>query len=113
MTFKKKQTEAPKTLTPHGAHDDLIERPDVGFTRPAEAPEVRVARERLERFGSEQRMNALLEALALVQQARDLEVSRGRTAALPEGCFTLQRLLIAVLEVMTPEQRAEVRRRLG
>jgi hypothetical protein len=56
---------------------------------------------------------ALHEALELVQHARELEVSRGRTAALPEGCFPLQRLLIAVLESMTPEQRAEVKRRLG
>lgn len=57
--------------------------------------------------------NTLQEALAIVQHARELEARRGRTNALPEGAFALQRLLIALLETLTPEQRAEVRRRLG
>jgi hypothetical protein len=56
---------------------------------------------------------ALHEALEIVQHARELEARRGRTNALPEGAFALQRLLIALLETLTPEQRAEVRRRLG
>jgi hypothetical protein len=59
------------------------------------------------------RGDPLHEALDIVQHARELEAQRGRTNALPEGCFSLQRLLIAMLETLTPEQRAEVRRRLG
>lgn len=65
------------------------------------------------RAASAVRMNTLDEALALVQHARELEARRGRSNALPEGAFALQRLLIALLETLTPEQRAEVRRRLG
>ena len=65
------------------------------------------------RAGTEQRANALHESLAIVQHARDMEASRGRSVALPEGAFVLQRLFIALLETLTPEQRAEVRRRLG
>ncbi|HEY3500670.1 MAG TPA: hypothetical protein VGK73_38520 [Polyangiaceae bacterium] len=61
----------------------------------------------------EHRGNTLQESLDLVQHARELEARRGRTNALPEGAFALQRLLIALLETLTPEQRAEVRRRLG
>lgn len=62
----------------------------------------------------EHRGNTLQESLALVQHARDLEARRGRgSVQLPEGAFALQRLLIALLETLTPEQRAEVRRRLG
>jgi hypothetical protein len=58
--------------------------------------------------------NPLQESLAIVQHARELEVRRGRgSVPLPEGAFALQRLLIALLDTLTPEQRAEVRRRLG
>jgi hypothetical protein len=58
---------------------------------------------------------ALHEALELVQYARDVETRRqGLTMnRLPREIMPLQRLLIAVLESMTPEQRADVRRRLG
>jgi len=59
------------------------------------------------------RGDALQESFAVVQHARELEARRGRTNALPEGAFALQRLFIALLETLTPEQRAEVRRRLG
>lgn len=57
--------------------------------------------------------NTLRESLEIVQHARELEARRGRTNALPDGAFALQRLLIALLETLSPEQRAEVRRRLG
>jgi hypothetical protein len=63
--------------------------------------------------GAAERASALNESLAIVQHARELEARRGRTHALPDGAFALQRLLIALLETLTPEQRAEVRRRLG
>lgn len=65
------------------------------------------------REAAAKRASALNESIALVQHARELEARRGRTNALPEGAFSLQRLLIALLETLTPEQRAEVRRRLG
>lgn len=55
----------------------------------------------------------LLDSLSIVQHARELEARRGRTNALPDGAFALQRLMVALLETLSPEQRAEVRRRLG
>lgn len=50
------------------------------------------------------------EAIALLQRAREIEAN---VSTLGTEASVLRRLLIAVLESMTPEQRAEVRRRLG
>ncbi len=54
--------------------------------------------------------DARVESLALVQLAREIESS---TSSLGGESLVLRRLLIALLETLTPEQRAEVRRRLG
>jgi hypothetical protein len=54
----------------------------------------------------------LAESLAIVQHARDLEMAR--TGGLSfGGVGAVRRVLVALLETLTPEQRAEVRRRLG
>lgn len=116
--MKKKQSKVPDVRAPE----------NTGLQRTAPAPlqpdaklstfgspehRAELARELTPKADEYHGVPPLQDALSLVQHARELEARRGRTNALPDGCFALQRLLVAILESMTPEQRADVRRRLG